>query len=122
MKSGQTAGSQRTGKCKVQGKKTDQVTGAETRTRGQGQKAGQITGGSSRKECWKLLHDTTVIQQRVCVEELVNKRLGDWLQLGGTSESDDVDQGMQAEWVSRLENQEWIVTGASFNEQRVLHH
>ena len=49
-KSGQTAGRQGVGRCKVQRQHTGQVTGAKTRRRGQGQKAGQVTGDLSGKD------------------------------------------------------------------------
>ena len=45
----------------------------------------------------------TVIWQGVSVEELVKRRLG------GTGESNNVDQGRKVDWVGRRENQEWIV-------------
>ena len=40
---------------------------------------------------WKIVHDVTTNWLRACVEELVKRRLGDWLQQGGTGESDDID-------------------------------
>ena len=85
--SGQATSRQGEGRCKVQTQRADQVTGAETRRCGQGQKAGQVPGDPSGTECWRVVHDTTTIWQRVSVEELVERRLGDGEDWGRTGES-----------------------------------
>ena len=81
-KSGQAAGRQGAGRFKVQRQKAGQVTGAEMRGRGQGQKAGQVPGDPSGTECWRVVHDTMSIWQRVSVEELVKRWLGVGADLG----------------------------------------
>ena len=47
----------------------------------------QVPGDLSRKECWRVVHDAMTIWQRVAVEELVKRRLG---QLGGIGKSNDL--------------------------------
>ena len=47
------------------------------RRHGQGQKAGQVPRDPSSKECWGVVNDAMTLWQRVSVEELVKRRLGD---------------------------------------------
>ena len=70
----QAAVRQGAGRCKFQRQRAGQVTNAEMRRCGQGQKAGQVVGDPPRTECWRVVHNTTTIWQRVSVEQLVKRR------------------------------------------------